>query len=286
MKAVHIIGVLVFLLLMVGSASACDYNLGNGKYSLSLEKSANTSTYDHVGQVIEYTYVVTNTGKMDLRNVKITDDHIQNGKPFGNFNLGEGDSKTYSTNSATSYRITQDDLTNGYVTNVAYATGTYKQKQVKSNEATVTIQAIRNPALILKKTASSETYSSEEDSITYAYEVTNSGDVVIYGPITVNDNKLGTVPISSSSISPGQTVTGIAPHKISQADLDAGYITNIAQATGYTYGGGEVKSNTDTVTVNKYTSPDTQIPEFPSIALPVASILGLVFISQYRKKEE
>jgi len=222
--------------------------------------------------------------------IYITDDHIDNGNPFkisGNYGyLGvlSGNTITYPRN----YIITQDDLTNGYVTNVAYATGTYNQKQVKSNEATVTVQAIRNPALSLKKIASSETYSSEGESITYTYEVTNSGDVVIYGPITVNDDKLGTVFISSSSISPGQTVTGTATHTISSSDLDAGSITNIAQATGYTYGGSEVKSNTETVTVTaeKPPTPDTQVPEFPSIALPVASILGLIFISQYRKKEK
>ncbi|MGV8075906.1 MAG: PEF-CTERM sorting domain-containing protein [Methanosarcina sp.] len=28
------------------------------------------------------------------------------------------------------------------------------------------------------------------------------------------------------------------------------------------------------------------MPEFPSIALPVASILGLMFISQYKRKEK
>lgn len=228
----------------------------------------------------------------------ITDDHIDNGNPFngktyGDLNLDPGKSKIcYKT-----YIITSDDLTNGYVTNVAYATGKcdvgnnwyHDWKQIKSNEATATIQAdISNSALSLKKTASSQTYNSEGESITYTYKVTNSGDVVIYGPITVNDDKLGTVPISSSSLSPGQTVTGTATHTISSADLDAGSITNIAQATGYTYGRSEVKSNTDTVTVTaeKPPTPDTQVPEFPSIALPVASILGLIFISQYRKKEK
>lgn len=237
--------------------------------------------------MIKYTYTVKNTGKVKINYpIYITDDHIDNGNPFKiseNYgSLSVGSKITYPRN----YIVTQDDLTNGYVTNVAYATGTYNQKQVKSNEAKITIQAIRNPALSLKKTASSGTYSSEGESITYTYEVTNSGDVVIYGPITVNDNKLGTVPISSSSLSPGQTVTGTATHEILQADLDAGYITNIAQVTGFTCGGSEVKSNTDTVTVNKNKLPDTQVPEFPSIALPVASILGLIFISQYRKKEK
>jgi len=45
------------------------------------------------------------------------------------------------------------------------------------------------------------------------------------------------------------------------------------------------KSNNDTETVTLIKIPQTEIPEFPSIALPVASILGLIFVVQYRKKQ-
>ncbi|MDD3245973.1 MAG: PEF-CTERM sorting domain-containing protein [Methanosarcina sp.] len=34
-----------------------------------------------------------------------------------------------------------------------------------------------------------------------------------------------------------------------------------------------------------YTTVDTQIPEFPTVALPVAAILGLVFIFRHKKDE-
>ena len=49
----------------------------------------------------------------------------------------------------------------------------------------------------------------------------------------------------------------------------------------------QVYSNkaTATVTVTQTPPPDTQIPEFPSIALPVAAIIGLIFISQRRKEK-
>jgi hypothetical protein len=276
MKVLRIVGVLVFLLFIVGSASAC---------SISLTKSASPTSYDQVGQVITYTYKVTCTagtvyGPIILKDNKTSPDPV----PVYNYLY-----KDNSVVGTATYIITQADLDRGSVTNKANATAKsrkYGSYDVKSKNAFATVKAVQKPALILEKSADPTTYTSAEQRITYTYKVTNSGNVVIYGPIIVNDDKLGTVSISSSSLSPGQTVTGTAAHTISTADLGAGSITNIAQATGYTYGHSEVKSNTDTVTVTaKITPPDTQIPEFPSIALPFASILGLIFISQYRRKE-
>jgi len=227
---------------------------------------------------------VTNTGKKKINYpIKVTDDHIDNGNPFRisgrNGELAVGGKITYKR----TYTITQADFDAGSVTNLASATGYFCDKLIKSNDATVTVNCV-HPALTLDKSADPKTYDTEGQTITYTYTVTNSGDVEISRPITVFDNKLGTVSISSLSLSPGQTITGTATHTISQGDLEAGSITNEAYATGK-YCGKEVKSNTDTETVTKML-PDTQIPEFPSIALPVASILGLIFVSQYRKKEE
>lgn len=276
MKVVHIIGVLVFLLFMIGSASAC---------SITLEKSATPTNYDHVGQVITYTYKVTCKegnvyGPIILKDNKISPAPITFDGCLKKGNIVVG---------TATYTITQADLNRGSVTNLANATGKstrYSSCNVKSNNEIVPVTAIKKPAMVLEKSADSITYDALGQTITYTYKVTNSGNIMISGPITVIDDKLGTVFISSSSLSPCQSVTGTATHTVSQSDLDTGSITNIAYATG-TYCGKEVKSNTDTETVTAVqTPPPTHVPEFPSIALPVVSVLGLILISQHRRKKE
>lgn len=272
-RILNIIGLLVFLVSSIGSASAC---------SIILEKSASPVNYDHAGQVITYTYKVTCKDGCVYGPIILKDNKTSPAPITFNGNLKKG--KTVE--GTATYIITQADLDRGFVTNKANATARSSKNgcyNVKSNNAFATVTVIKKPALSLEKSADPATYSAAGQTITYAYKVTNSGNVVISGPIRVIDDKLGTVLISSSALSPGQNVTGTATHTISQDDLDAGYITNVAYATG-TYCRKCVKSNTDTETVTLIKMPPTEIPEFPSIALPVTSILGLIFLSQYRRK--
>ncbi|MFZ2497664.1 DUF7507 domain-containing protein [Methanosarcina sp.] len=282
MKTIHIIGVLVFLLLMVGSASAC---------SMSLTKSVSPTTYFYVGQTITYTYKVTCTAGPVYGPIILDDNKIYP----ASISLTDRPNNRLKTNDVVygtaSYTITQDDLDRGTVTNKATAKGKSSSSSgrynVISNEATATVTAVQNSALSLEKSASPATYDAAGQTITYKYVVTNTGNVAISGPIKVTDNKIGTFTISNGNLASGTSVEGTATYKILPADLTAGSVTNTAHATG-TFSGKDITSEevTATVTSTKTPPPDTQIPEFPSIALPVASILGLMFISQYKRKEK
>lgn len=247
----------------------------NKKPALTIAKSASPTTYSALSQKITYKYVVKNTGKVKITGLTVTDNKTKVTLPSKTIEPGK------SVTGTATYTITQADLDTGSVTNKAYATGKYNNQQVKSNEATATVTAAGKPSLSLEKTASPKKYSTAGQTITYAYKVTNTGSVVISGPIKVTDDKLGTVLISNTALGPGKNITGTATYTITQADIKAGSVTNEALATGI-YNCKEVKSNAATEII----TGSTDIPEFPSIALPVAAILGLIFISQYRRKEK
>src|SRR5207237_880056 len=192
--------------------------------ALARVKIATPTTYDHVGQVISYSYLVTNTGNVTLAGpVSLSDDNAPVTCPAGPL-PSLHDALPIST-----YSITQADIDGGSVTNhaTAHSNGT------DSNEATQTVTAVKQPALSLVKTATPTTYDHVGQVITYSYLVTNTGNVTLPGPFSVSDDKLGTIsPCGSGPLAPGASTSCTATHTITQADLDAGHITNVACASG------------------------------------------------------
>ena len=106
------------------------------------------------------------------------------------------------------------------------------------------IPIVRRPELKLVKSASPLVYDHVGQVITYTYTVTNAGNVTLLGQITVTDNKVTVICPPSTTLAPGASTTCTATHTITQADLDAGQIVNIASASN-----GVVTSPPDTATV-------------------------------------
>jgi PGF-pre-PGF domain-containing protein/uncharacterized repeat protein (TIGR01451 family) len=103
-----------------------------------------------------------------------------------------------------------------------------------------------NPALTMKKTASPMIYTDSGQTITYTYTVTNSGKVDINAPITVTDDKFDTITIPSPSsgiLSPGSSIKGTATYITTEADVDAGSVSNLATATGLVSGNNVTSNN-------------------------------------------
>ena len=93
-------------------------------------------------------------------------------------------------------------------------------------------------------------YDQVGDVITYTYVVTNTGNVTLPGPFTVDDSKVAVTCPATASLAPGASITCTASHTVTQADLDAGQIVNVASATN-----GGVTSPPDTVIVGAVASP-------------------------------
>ena len=127
------------------------------------------------------------------------------------------------------------------------------------------------PAISLDKTSDVPTYETVGDVINYDYLITNLGpDVLDPGLSSVVDDKDTVTCPAAAPLLVGGTVTCTASHVITQADLDAGLLTNVATAMV-----DDVTSNDDTVTVTSTTQP----PVDPVIPVPVNDKLALLLLT-------
>ena len=132
------------------------------------------------------------------------------------------------------YTVTQADLDAGSVTNTAigHADGTPISTDRRRDR-----HRVQSAGAGLAKTATPATYDAVGDVISYSYVVTNTGNVTLTGPVTVADDKAHRRPARPpASLAPGASMTCTATYTITQADLDAGSVTNTAQAIGRRHG--------------------------------------------------
>jgi hypothetical protein len=228
--------------------------------AIHLVKSASPAAYAAPGEIINYTYTVTDTGNVTLRDVALTDDRLGPVTcPFTT--LGSGHSMTCSAAHVT----TQADADAGRIANAADVTGRPPTGPPVTDTAHATVDAIHHPGIALVKTASPAEYSQPGETISYSYAVTNTGNVTLHA-IALTDSRLGAVTCPDTTIAPGQLTTCTAEHVTTQADVDAGHIANTAEVTGRPPAGPPVTGadrdivhaiRTPGIQVGKSSSPDT-----------------------------
>ncbi|MFT5137821.1 MAG: putative repeat protein (TIGR01451 family), partial [Arenicella sp.] len=204
--------------------------------AIALVKTANVGGTGAVGDVITYSFAVTNTGNVTLTDIVVTDPNTGvtiAGSPIASLAPGASDSTVTAT-----YTITQADVDTGSVTNSATATDANGVTDISgtandNDTPTVTSTEAAAATIALVKTASVGGAGAVGDVITYTFAVTNTGNVTLTD-IVVTDPNTG-VTIAGSpivSLAPGasdSTVT--ATYTITQADIDTGSVTNSATAT-------------------------------------------------------
>jgi uncharacterized repeat protein (TIGR01451 family) len=218
--------------------------------AFTLDKTSAVPTYATVGQVVAYSYLVTNTGNVTITALSVTDDKIAMVTCAVTTLAPQA-----NTTCTGSYTITQADLDAGSVTNVATARATPPVGTTLADITdTVTVTATATPALTLVKTAvSGSPYDAVGDVVSYEYAVTNTGNVTI-SALTVTDDKIASVTCPVTTLAPGASTTCTGSYAIAQADLDAGSVTNNASATG-TPATGTLTPTTDSATVTATATP-------------------------------
>lgn len=195
---------------------------------MTITKTATPAIYSNVGDVIHYTYTVTNTENVSLTGLVVTDTEADN-PPGVSALTSTSLSPSGSAKATAQHTITLADISAGSVTNTGIVTCT----QGVTAQDTKTVTAINlNPALTIKKVADPIIFTEKGQTVTYTYTVTNSGNVDIKAPINIVDDKFGTITLQSSGIlSPGSSITRTVNYQITDADMDSCSVTNLVYAT-------------------------------------------------------
>ena len=230
----------------------------------------NAPTGRGVGDVINYTFTVTNTGNVSLSAVTLTDTKLS----LSNVAVSPSTLAPGGIGTATAtYTITQADVNAGGIENTATVTGTPSSGPLATvtdvsdagtdnnavaitnpevtespklngttdtnptNDPTVLLIAPAPSIKLIKSIASitdnAPTGRGVGDVINYTFTVTNTGNVTLTG-VSLTDAKLSlsSVAVSPATLLPGGTGTATATYAITQADVNAGGIENTATVTG------------------------------------------------------
>ncbi|MDR0283595.1 MAG: DUF11 domain-containing protein, partial [Propionibacteriaceae bacterium] len=220
------------------------------------------------GDVVTFTFTVTNTGPVTLSGVTISD-------PFPGLSalaydwpgldgvLAPGESATATA----TYALTQADIDAGGIHNRASATAKDPKGKPVTKESDdgsddggdggeTDVPVTPAPRLTVAKTAwydgapvTAASLVAGHD-ITYRFVVTNTGNVTLTAVTVTEGTFSGTgpkpVPVCPATVvTPGNTMTCTAAYTLTQADVDAGGVTNTATAAGTPPGGDPVESEED-----------------------------------------
>jgi large repetitive protein len=230
----------------VVSASA-DVTVVLAEPEIMLVKEADVEVFSEVDEEITFTFTLTNTGNVPLEGPFTIDDPmvmVVADEP-GLMVLAPGASTTFTA----TYLVTEADLEAGVILNTATAEALFGDVPVVSLEAEVTIPVAASPALTLAKSSDVATFTVAGDEIVYTYTLTNTGNVALEGPFTVEDDMIvGPIAVVGTDLAVGASLEATATYTVTEADVLAGFVTNIATAQGF-YGDTPVVSASATVTV-------------------------------------
>jgi uncharacterized repeat protein (TIGR01451 family) len=223
------------------------------------------------GDEITYLFEVRNPGTVPLTDVHITDAL-----------LGYDDERRLAVTPSTlepggvgyataTYPITTEDLAEGEVHNVATVVGTAPDgsRVIHTDDERVGLTPVLGeeiaPAISLVKSSAVSADARVGDRITYNFDVTNVGDVVLTN-VRVTDPLLGegTLAVEPSTLEPGETGRATATYTVTEADMSRGYVYNTALGRGTPPQGPDVTDEDDVTTPLPTVVQPGEVPERPT----------------------
>ena len=136
-----------------------------------------------VGDTLTYTVTATNTGNIAQSAVVVSDPLLT--PSTITCNAVAVDASCVLTGA---YVVRQSDIDTGEIVNTASVVSNDLPTPLPSN--TVTLPLEQQPALAIEKSSADTEFTQAGDQLTYAYLVTNAGNVTLTTPVTVSDDKI------------------------------------------------------------------------------------------------
>ncbi len=223
-------------------------------YSLDKTTQPVVTSYATVGQQITFRYVVTNIGSVPIRNLSVVDDKVAtiSCNKTTILDVPRGSPTPDAAICTGVYTVTQADIDNGSVTNIARAAGTPDFGTLGQLTDSVTLTGpVRNPALTLDKATTATAFGAVGTTVPYTFRATNTGNVTLTN-VVVSDPRLPGLSCTIASLAPNAQLNCSAPYTVRQADVDAfaagTNLSNIATVRG-TSPTGSTATATDTVSL-------------------------------------
>ena len=218
----------------------------------------------NVGDKLNYTFDVTNTGDVTVSGVTISEDAFDLPGPIAITPPADAELSPDEIQQWTGvYILTQADidyiLSDNQVDNIASASGSDPNGgAVDSNQDPADVTITPSASLLLAKAGSYEDVGSDGlnvgDKLNYTFDVTNTGDVTVSG-VTISEDAfdlpgpIAITPPADTELSPDEIQQWTGVYILTQADIDYilsdNQVDNIASASGSDPNGGAVDSNQD-----------------------------------------
>ena len=195
---------------------------------IEVQKRVDTPGPYAVGDTVGYAYLVSNTGGHRLDDVRVNDDRVT-GITCEDASLAPQGDPGDSTVCRGTYLITRQDAENGSVTNHATAAGTVQGQTITSPPAEATLPIAGPPRITVHKRVDSRGPFVPGDTVAYSYLVTNDGGTPLRDVEVVDDHVAG-VTCEATTLAPGQGTVCHGAYTVTDADADAGHVTNRARA--------------------------------------------------------
>ena len=206
---------------------------------LDLKKTADHQGVTQLGEQVKYTFIGTNLGNVTANVVTVTDPKPGLSPLDCSPSLPAVLAPGANIICSATYTFQQSDLDAGSIANTATITGQDPAgNPIAPASASEVVSVSANNQLVLEKNADTTTVAKAGDPIHYVLKATNRGnqnltDVRISDPLAEGAGAaLNCTPTNGARLEPGQAMVCQFDYQATQANVDAGFVTNTASASG------------------------------------------------------